>query len=118
TYCGTVTHDESWNFLHFADVGLVVAAGRFMHNNESTKIYHYLRAGLPVVSEAGFPNDNVVRDSGLGFVVDNGALELMAEQVIAAAAMTWDRERAVKYILSNHTWAHRASVYDGLLRAR
>jgi len=56
---GAVSYERSWDYLHHADVGVLVAAGPFMHNNESTKIYHYLRVGLPVVSEAGFPNDPV-----------------------------------------------------------
>ncbi len=43
-----------------------------MHNNESTKIYHYLRARLPVVSESGFPTDHVVRESRCGVVVKSG----------------------------------------------
>jgi hypothetical protein len=47
TYLGTADYDASWNYLQHADVGVVVAAGPFNHNNESTKIYHYLRVGLP-----------------------------------------------------------------------
>lgn len=117
TYCGAVTYEASWDFLHFAAVGIVVAAGPFMHNNESTKIYSYLRAGLPIVSEAGFPNDDIVRESGLGFVVDNGEPEPMASRVIEAVETPWDRERAIRFILARHTWDHRAEVYDRLMRA-
>jgi len=116
TYCGAVTYEASWDFLHFATVGIVVAAGPLMHNNESTKIYSYLRAGLPVVSEAGFPNDDVVRESGLGFVVENGKPERMADHVMEAVDASWDRERGIRFILANHTWDHRADVYDRLLR--
>ena len=116
TYCGAAPYEESWDFLHFATVGVVVAAGQFMHNNESTKIYSYLRAGLPVVSEAGFPNDDVVRDSGLGFVVTNGDLNQMADAIIEAANAQWDRQRGVQFILDRHTWDHRAAVYDKLLQ--
>lgn len=117
TYCGTVDHTASWDFLHFAHVGVVVAAGPFMHNNESTKIYYYLRAGLPVVSEAGFPNDDIVREARLGFVVENGNAEMMAEKVVEAAKTRWDREQAIRFILAHHTWDHRAEVYDRILRA-
>lgn len=115
-YCGTVDHNESWDFLHFAHVGVVVGAGAFSHNNESTKIYYYLRAGLPVVSEAGMPNDDLVREAGLGFVVENGEPELMADKVIEAARTPWDREGAMRFILAHHTWDHRAAEYDRLLR--
>lgn len=117
TYCGVVPYEESWDYLYHAAAGIVVSAGEWMHNNESTKIYHYLRAGLPVVSEAGFPNDHVVRESGLGFVVDNGDLERMAERVIEAATRSWEREHAIDYVLRHHTWDRRAEQYDRLLRA-
>ncbi len=116
TYLGAVPYEQSWSFIHFAHVGVVVAAGKFMHNNESTKIYHYLRMGLPVVSEAGFPNDNVVTESGIGQVTENGNLEMMAEKVELAVHRPWDRARAVAYILENHTWDQRVGVYDMIIR--
>jgi hypothetical protein len=116
TYLGTATYDESWNYLQHADVGVVVAAGPFNHNNESTKIYHYLRVGLPVVSEAGFPNDDVVRQSGLGSVVPSGDMRRLADAVLAAGRSSWDREAAVQYILKHHTWDARAEVYDHVIR--
>ena len=86
--CG---YEDAWNYLHFADVGIVVAAAAFLHNNESTKIYHYLRVGLPVVSEAGFPNDHVIGEARLGFCVENGNLPALADAVAEAARTTWDR---------------------------
>jgi glycosyltransferase involved in cell wall biosynthesis len=117
-YLGAVPHEQVWSYFHHARVGVVIAAGPYMHNNESSKIYHYLRAGLPVVSEAGFPNDHVVRASRLGFVVPNGDLPFMAQKIEEAAYETWDRDRAVRYILENHTWDKRVEVYDRLLRER
>jgi glycosyltransferase involved in cell wall biosynthesis len=115
-YLGIVPYKESWNYLHFADVGIVVSAGKFMHNNESTKIYHYLRAGLPVVSESGFPNDYVVRESKLGFVTDNGNMELMAQNIIKAAKTKWNRDFTKDYIIKNHTWDKRVKVYDKIFK--
>jgi hypothetical protein len=113
---GVVPYDRAWQQMFHADVGVVVSAGAFMHNNESTKIYHYLRAGLPTVVEAGFPNDHVVVESGLGVVSPTGDMEEMAERVRAAARATWDREAAVRYVLANHTWDARARVYDDVIR--
>lgn len=117
TNLGTVTYEESWSYLYHAHVGIVVAAGPFMHNNESTKIYHYLRVGLPVVSEEGFPNDHVVRESRLGFVVPNGDLENMARKIEEAASIdSWDRKSASDYVVREHSWDRRAQTYDDLLR--
>ncbi len=118
TNLGSTTYDNTWAYFLHAAVGLVVSAGDFMQNNESTKIYHYLRAGLPVVSEAGFPNDDVVVRSGLGFVVRNGDMELMARRIREAASAAWDRERAKAFILDHHTWRCRAEVYRDLLPKR
>jgi glycosyltransferase involved in cell wall biosynthesis len=115
TYLGAAPYNESWDYFHYADVGIVVSAG-VHHNNESSKIYHYLRAGLPVVSEAGFPNDDVIVEARLGFVVDNGNLELMAKKVEEAAHKEWDCYHAVNYILNKHTWDKRADVYDNVFK--
>src|SRR5262245_27254518 len=115
TYLGTASYQDSWDYFHFADVGIVVSAG-FHHNNESSKIYHYLRGGLPVVSEAGFPNDSVITEARLGFVTENGNLELMAAKIEEAAHKDWDRNYAVSYILNHHTWDKRVEVYDRLLK--
>ncbi|HEX4932572.1 MAG TPA: glycosyltransferase, partial [Gemmatimonadaceae bacterium] len=116
TKVGVVSYENAWQYMLHADVGVVVSPGPFMHNNESTKIYHYLRAGLPTVSEAGFPNDHVVREAGLGSVVANGDVDAMADRVLDAAHAAWDREAAVRYILAHHTWESRMAAYDDVLR--
>ena len=116
SYLGVIPYYKCWDYFYFANVGIVVSAGAFMHNNESTKIYHYLRAGLPVVSESGFPNDNVVRKGKLGFVTKNGNMELMALNIIKAAKKDWNKEHAINYILENHTWDERVKVYEKILK--
>ena len=87
-----------------------------MHNNESTKIYHYLRAGLPVVSESGFPNDYVVKESKLGFVTESENMELMVENILKAAKIKWNKDYAKDYIIKNHTWDERVKVYDKIFK--
>jgi hypothetical protein len=116
TWCGVADYDKSWDYMYFAQVGVAICEGVFRHNNETTKTYSYLRAGLPVVSEAGFPNDNVVTESGLGWLVTNDDLEQMADKVVEAANTKWDRERAIRYILDHHTWDKRALTFDAILR--
>jgi glycosyltransferase involved in cell wall biosynthesis len=112
---GSCSLAESWNYLQHANVGIVVSAGPFMHNNESTKIYHYLRAGLPVVSEQGFPNDRVVHESGLGFVVPAEDMDGMATKIIEGCYAEWERARAIRYIQANHTWDCRAQIYKDII---
>jgi hypothetical protein len=116
TVLGPVPYQESWNYLYHVSVGVVLNAGPFQHNNESSKIYHYLRSGLPVVCEAGFPNEHLIGESGLGYVTENGNMEILAERVIEASHAVWDRDFAVRYILENHTWDHRAQIYHRLFQ--
>ncbi len=116
TNLGAVPYDLSWQHMYHADVGIVVSAGAFMHNNESTKIYHYLRAGLPTVSESGFPNDHVLRESGLGRVVPSDDMDRMAAEVLSAAGADWDRDAGVRYILAHHSWDARMRTYDDVIR--
>lgn len=117
-YMGAVPYDETWDFFYHADVGVVLNPGTFLHNNESSKIYHYLRAGLPVVSEKGFPNDFIVSESCLGSICENGNIRQMADQVEESIRkqQEWDRHYAVQYILQKHTWDERALIYDRLIR--
>jgi hypothetical protein len=115
-YLGVVPYARSWDFMRHADVGLVVSAGPFMHNNESTKIYHYLRVGLPVVSESGFPNDALIAETGHGSLAPAGDLVALAAAIRHAVETRWDRSRAADHVLARHTWDARARVYDEVIR--
>jgi glycosyltransferase involved in cell wall biosynthesis len=115
-YLGEVPYDRSWDYLYFANVGVVLAPGKYLHNNESTKIYHYLRAGLPVVTESGFPNSHIVEEAKLGFVSPNGDMKAMAALVLQAAKTSWQHERAIEFVLAHHTWDVRVDVYERLFR--
>ncbi|MBI1353576.1 MAG: hypothetical protein GC160_04465 [Acidobacteria bacterium] len=113
---GPVPHERAWDYMRHADVGVVLAFGRRRNVNESTKIYHYLRTGLPAVCEQGFPNEGLIEQAGLGFVTPFGDLEAMADRAFEACQTRWDSAAAVRMILEGHTWDQRVAVYDRLLR--
>ncbi|HEY7529057.1 MAG TPA: hypothetical protein VIC56_00075 [Gemmatimonadota bacterium] len=115
TAVGPVPVDEVWDWQRFAAVGVVLAQGPLQHN-ESSKIYYYLRTGLPVVSEAPVPNNDLLEACGLGTVVPYGDDRLLADAVAEAAARRWDREAGIRYVLEHHTWEHRAAIYDRVIR--
>ena len=115
TCLGPVRNDRIWDYQFFADVGITLAQGKVQHN-ESSKIYYYLRTGLPVVSEDPIPNNHVIEESNLGFICDYGDNQMMAEMIEAAVVGRWDREGARQYILSNHTWDNRVRIYERLIK--
>jgi glycosyltransferase involved in cell wall biosynthesis len=109
-HLGAVDNERVWDYHHFADVGVVLAQGPVQHN-ESSKLYSYLRAGLPVVSEAPVPNNGVLHEAGLGLVAAYDDDRMMADMIEEAASRRWPREAAIAYILEHHTWERRARVY-------
>jgi glycosyltransferase involved in cell wall biosynthesis len=114
---GGVPHASVWDYQYFADVGIALAQGPVQHN-ESSKIYYYLRTGLPVVTEAPIPNNEVVIESGCGLVTAYGDDHALADTIEAAAHRTWDRDAAVSYVLAHHTWEHRFAVYTDIIDRR
>ena len=50
---GAVEHERSWDYMRFADEGVVLAFGRRRNVNESTKIYHYPRMAWRRCGSAG-----------------------------------------------------------------
>lgn len=117
TYLGEIPYQRSWDYLHFAQVGIVLALGKYPNHNESTKIYHYLRVGLPVVCESGFSNQNIIKETESGSVVENGNMALMAEKIAEVAHKRWSKWPAIRTIMEYHTWDHRAQIYDRLIKA-
>jgi hypothetical protein len=114
TYLGPIENERIYAYKYFADAGLVLAQGAVQHN-ESSKIYEYLRCGLPVVSEAPVPNNAIIRESGLGYVAEFMNDQEMCEMLVDAVNRDWDKSYGVDYMLKNHTWDKRVAVYDRLI---
>jgi glycosyltransferase involved in cell wall biosynthesis len=115
THLGAVRYEDVFDYHYFADVGIVLAQGEIQHN-ESSKIYYYLRTGLPMVSEKPVPNNNLIREANLGFVVPYNDHHAMVERIEEAVYEKWDRAGAVDYILKNHTWTQRVQKYYRIIR--
>jgi hypothetical protein len=116
TFLGAVENDRVWDHQYFADAGVVLAQGAVQHN-ESSKLYYYLRTGLPVVSEAPVPNNDLIASANLGFIGPYGDDQTMADLIDAATRTAWRRDRAIAYMLAHHTWDQRARIYETRLRA-
>jgi hypothetical protein len=115
TYLGPVRNDRIWDYQYFADVGITLAMGE-VQNHESSKIYYYLRTGLPVVSEEPIPNNYVIEESNLGFISHYQDNQMMADMIETAIFHKWDHQGAIRYILNSHTWDERARIYEQAIR--
>ncbi len=108
---GVINSDDIWPYIHHADVGLSFACTQNDYENESSKIYYYLRAGLPVVAEEHLPNAHVVTDSGGGEVFQYYDFDDLEDKILKTIETPPQRQRIAGYMLANHTWSKRVAVY-------
>jgi len=110
-HVGRIETSAFWNWQRHARVGIVLAQGP-VQDNESSKLYYYLRTGLPVVCERPVPNAWLIETSGLGAVVDFGDAEQLAESAAALASMRPKIDGVVQHMIRYHSWDARAALYD------
>lgn len=116
THLGAIPYPDSWDYFYFASAGVALQWGNHPNQNELTKIYYYLRVGLPVICESGFPNEDLIETTQMGYIVENGNLALLAEQIEQAVRRTdWPKGLASEWIAKHHTWRNRAEIYHRIL---
>jgi glycosyltransferase involved in cell wall biosynthesis len=113
-HVGAVDIERFWDWQRHASVGLVLAQGP-VQDNESSKIYYYLRTGLPVVCERPVPNAALVTQTGHGRLVDYEDVTALAEASAELAARPPESRGVVDYMITAHAWEARAALYDPLL---
>jgi hypothetical protein len=110
-HVGQIETSAFWNWQRHARVGIVLAQGP-VQDNESSKIYYYLRTGLPVVCERSVPNAWLIETTGMGAVVDFGETEQLAESAAALARVRPRIDGVVQHMVRYHSWDARAALYD------
>lgn len=116
THLGAVAADAVWDWQRCARAGVVLAQG-LVQDNESSKIYYYLRTGLPVVCERPVPNAWLIEHSGHGVLTPYDDAEAMAAAAAALAAAPPDGRGVIDWMIAEHSWDARAALYEPLLRA-
>ncbi|HKN01302.1 MAG TPA: glycosyltransferase [Candidatus Binataceae bacterium] len=115
-FVGTMEVDEVWDWQRHAQVGIVLAQGD-VQNNESSKIYYYLRTGLPVVCERSVPNASLIEQTGMGTLVDFGNLDGFADAIREVVRHRPINHRIESYMVEHHSWDARAALYDPVFAA-
>jgi len=112
THVGVVDFRQIWQWQWHASVGIVLAQGP-VQDNESSKIYYYLRTGLPVACESPIPNAPLVDETGHGAVVayDGVDVTALAESSAQLARRPPAGNAVVTRMIQEHSWDVRAAVY-------
>lgn len=116
THVGVIDFRAFWDWQWHARVGIVLAQGA-VQDNESSKIYYYLRTGLPVVSDASVPNVGLITETGHGATVPFHPydLEAFADAAAGFAAHAPDPRGVIAHMTEHHSWDARAARYAPIL---
>ncbi len=115
---GEKKEDSIWNYIRHARIGLAVAPGPHLFDNDLSKIYSYLRGGLRVLSEERIINNDLVKITEWGNIFRYGdvddaaatAVLMMKEQI------SGHEETVMSYMAKEHNWENRAFRYHALFR--
>lgn len=113
THLGRIEGLGIWDWLRYAKVGLVLAQGP-VQDNESSKIYYYLRAGLPVVCERSVPNAGLIETTKMGTLVDYNDVAAIAEGAARLVFSPPPDGGVANYMARYHSWDARAAAYEWL----
>ena len=117
-HVGQVELDTFWDWQRHAHVGVVLAQGR-VQDNESSKIYYYLRTALPVVCERPVPNSGLIAQTGHGALVDYDDVAALADAATDLTRRPPPADGIAEYMVAQHSWDVRATLYDPVFaRAR
>ncbi|MCH8251821.1 MAG: glycosyltransferase [Planctomycetes bacterium] len=109
--------EESWQYLLHADVGVALAPSEDAFESELSKIYYYLRAGLPVVTESNVPNRTLLEETGHGFVAEYDDVGDLVTRIAEALELETRHPEVMGYMAAKHSWRGRAEVYVNALAA-
>ncbi len=113
-HVGALPVEETWDWQRGAVAGVVLAHGPGQHN-ESSKIYSYLRTGLPVLCERPVPNADLITATGCGALVDLDDVDALAAAAEDLAIRRPRFDDVAAWTARVHSWDERASRYAPVL---
>jgi hypothetical protein len=101
-----------WDYIRYARIGLALAAGPDVFDNDLSKIMSYVRGGLPILCEERIPNVKQALQSGLARIFgfgDAGDLARAAVMMESPTANNGDSD-VMQSFCSHNSWSRRAEV--------
>ena len=92
---GEMEERATWDYVRHARMGLALAAGPDVFDNDLSKVVAYLRGGLPVLGEARLTNSRIFCRHGFGAVFRYGDGHDLAAKAGAILAADYEAHRAL-----------------------
>jgi glycosyltransferase involved in cell wall biosynthesis len=116
---GVLPEDRIWNYIFYANIGLAIATGPYPFDNDMSKIFSYLRGGLPVLSEEPIINNMLISETGFGLTFQYDNMEDLTEKVMLLLRNPplEKRRTVMDFMAYEHSWEHRVDAYVKLFHA-
>jgi glycosyltransferase involved in cell wall biosynthesis len=115
---GVLPEDRIWNYIFHARIGLAVATGPCPFDNDMSKIFSYLRGGLPVLSEEPIINNSLIRETGFGLTFQYDNIENLTEKALMLLRNPplEKREAVMARMADEESWERRVDIYVKLFQ--
>lgn len=80
---GEIPEPRTWDYIYHAAMGLAFATGPYPFDNDVSKVYNYLRGGLPTLSEEPILENALIRETDHGAVFPLNDTNRMFQQALA-----------------------------------
>jgi len=115
---GELCEQDVWDFVRHANIGLALATGPLPFDNDVSKIFNYLRGGLPVLSEEPIVNNALTRETGFGKVFPHGDVDKLVQSAVDLLERPpiEKREAVMRHMATEHSWDRRVDTYVELFK--
>ena len=121
-YMGAADHHACHDFMAHMKAGIAIPhMGHMPYRVESTKIWAYLRYGVPTVGHEAFWNTDIIEKLSFGQVVSETTPEKYHEALRVIRDGLPDLEKRASAVtarmLKDHSWTARAASYESLIKS-
>ncbi len=116
-YHGEMPEPEIWRYIRYSSVGLALATGPHAFDNDLSKMFYYLRGGLPVVSEDTVCTNYLLEETSYGEIVPFNNLSVLGERVLKLVRNPppVSKQKIMDYMALHHSWENRVEKLLQLL---
>jgi len=119
SYHGEIPEPEIWRYIEHSSVGLALATGPHAFDNDLSKMFYYLRGGLPVISEETVCTNYLLQETSYGdiapfddpYAFQQRLLHLLRKPPCAL------KETVMEYMVRHHSWENRVDRLVNLFMA-
>ncbi|MFC1834362.1 hypothetical protein ACFL2Q_06475 [Thermodesulfobacteriota bacterium] len=110
---GEMPEYASWDYIRHARIGIALATGPHPFDNDVTKIFNYLRGGLPCLSEEPILNNELIHRTGHGVTFTHDCVDDLVRKALRLLdnPFTDHRRSVMDFMVQEHSWETRVQTY-------